>query len=87
MSKILLEIFLPEQPAPAGNRLIQLLKEIEQEYRGKVEIKINTGHNAAYEEYNLSALPALFVGDFVRFIGVCPDKESLLTALRESGLE
>jgi hypothetical protein len=29
----------------------------------------------------------LIVGELVRFMGVCPDKESLLSALKEAGLE
>ena len=87
MSQIRIEAFLSEQPNPAGNSLRQLVKEIGQEYGDKVEIIVHKGRDKSYEEFNLSALPALLIGDFIRFIGVCPDKGTLVCALRESGLE
>jgi len=33
------------------------------------------------------AAPAVVVGGLVRIMGVCPSKESLISALREAGME
>ena len=40
-----------------------------------------------FERYNLTTAPALVIGDLVRIMGVCPSKESLMSALKEVGLE
>lgn len=66
---------------------MRLIKEIEQEYGDQIEVTINRGRNELFEQANLSSAPALIVGELVRFMGVCPDKESLLAALKEAGLE
>ena len=87
MSKIKLEAFLPARLSPGGVNLMRLLKEIEQEYGDKVEIDVNIGHPATCDQNNISALPALVVGELIRFIGVCPDKESLVASLKEAGLD
>ncbi len=87
MSKIKIEAFLSSTPDAKDDNLLKLLKEIGQEYNEKVEIIINRGWSELYKEYNLSALPALIVDDLIRFIGVCPDKETVLSALKESGID
>jgi len=45
------------------------------------------GRHELFEKYNLTAAPALVIGELVRIMGVCPSKESLLSALKEAGLE
>ena len=40
-----------------------------------------------FEKYNLTAAPAVVIGELVRIMGVCPSKESLISALQEAGLE
>ena len=45
------------------------------------------GRHELFEKYNLTAAPALVIGELVRTMGVCPSKESLLSALKEAGLE
>ena len=87
MNKIKVEAFLSVPACSGGVSLMRLLKEIEQEYGDRVEIVVNRGRNELYEQRNLSAAPALIVGDLVRFMGVCPDKESLVAALKEAGLD
>ena len=87
MSKIKVEAFLSVPACSGGVSLMRLLKEIEEEYGDKVEIIINRGRTEEYEKRNLTAAPALIVGDLVRIMGVCPDKESLISALREAGME
>ncbi|MFC1910599.1 hypothetical protein ACFLXC_04870 [Chloroflexota bacterium] len=87
MSKIKIEAFLSIPACSGGVNLTRLLQEIEKEYGDKVEIHINKGRNELFEKNNLSSAPALIVGELVRFMGVCPDKESLLSALKECGLD
>ena len=87
MSKVKIEAFLSIPTCSGGVSLTKLLKEIEQEYGDKVEIVTHKGRNELFEKYSLSAAPAVVVGELVRIMGVCPSKESLVSALREAGLE
>jgi hypothetical protein len=87
MNKIKIEAFL-SVPACSGRvSLMRLLGEIEKDYGDKVEISVNKGRNELFEKNNLSSAPALIIGDLVRFMGVCPDKESIISALKECGLD
>lgn len=70
-----------------GVSLTRLLREIEAEFGGKVEIITYKGRHELFEKYNLTAAPAVVVGELVRIMGVCPSKESLVSALREAGPE
>jgi len=70
-----------------GVSLSKLLKEIEEEFGDKIEIVTYKGRNELYEQYNLTAAPAVVVGGLVRIMGVCPSKETLISALREAGME
>lgn len=87
MSKVKVEAFLSVPACSGGVSLSRLLKEIEAEFGDKVEIVIYRGRNELYEKYNLTSAPAVVVGDLVRIMGVCPDKESMVSALREAGME
>lgn len=87
MSKVKLEAFLSIPTCSGGVNLTRLLKEIEQEYGDKVEIFTHKGRNELFDKYGLTAGPAVVVGELVRIMGVCPSKESLVSALREAGLE
>lgn len=87
MSKVKIEAFLSAPPCSGGISLSRLLREIEEEFDDKVEVIIYKGRNQLFENYNLTAAPAVVVGDLVRIMGVCPSKESLLSALRECGLD
>jgi hypothetical protein len=87
MSKVKVEAFLSIPTCSGGVSLTKLLKEIEQEYGDKVEVVIYKGRNELFEKYGLTAAPAVVVGGLVRIMGVCPSKESLVSALREAGLE
>jgi hypothetical protein len=86
MSKVKIEAFLSIPTCSGGVSLSKLLKEIEGELGDKVEIAIYRGRHELYEKYNLTAAPAVVVGELVRIMGVCPSKETLLAALREAGL-
>jgi hypothetical protein len=87
MSKVKIEAFLSIPTCSGGVSLSKLLKEIEEEFGDKIEIVTYKGRNELYEKYNLTAAPAVVVGGLVRIMGVCPSKETMISALREAGLE
>jgi len=87
MSKVKVEAFLSVPACSGGVSLSRLLKEIEDEFGDKVEITVYRGRHELYEKYNLTSAPAVVVGELVRIMGVCPSKETLISALREAGLE
>ncbi len=87
MSKVKVEAFLSIPTCSGGVSLSKLLKEIEGEFGDKVEVSTYKGRNELFEKYNLTAAPAVVVGELVRIMGVCPSKESLIAALREAGLD
>jgi hypothetical protein len=87
MSKVRIEVFMSAPPNPGSASLKQLLKEIEQEYEDKIEIIVYPDRHELYGEYNLNVLPALIIGELIKFVGFCPDKESVITGLKESGLD
>ena len=87
MSKVKIEAFLSVPTCSGGVNLIKLLNDIQQEFGDKVEIVTYKGRNELFEKYNLTTAPALIVGGLVRITGLCPSKESLISALKEAGLE
>jgi hypothetical protein len=87
MSKIKIEAFVSVPPCSGGVVLKRLLQEIQEQYSDQVEIVYHTGRgDAEWEAYAINNAPALVVGDLVKFVGLAPSKESLVSALRESGL-
>ena len=87
MNKVKIEAFLSIPTCSGGISLSRLLKEIQDEFGDRVEVIIHKGRNEVFERYNLTTAPALVIGDLVRIMGVCPSKESLMSALKEVGLE
>jgi hypothetical protein len=87
MNKVKIEVFLSVPTCSGGINLTNLLDEIKKEYGSQVEIVTNKGRNELFEKYNLTTAPALVVGGLVRIMGLCPSKESLISALKETGLE
>lgn len=86
MDKIKIEVFLSIPPCSGGISLSRLLEEIKNEFGEKVALEVHTGPTPRIDELKISALPAVVIGDLVRIMGLCPDKESLVSALRECGL-
>lgn len=86
-NKITVEVFLSVPACSGGMSLMRLMKEIESEYGDQLDIQVYHGRNELYDKYNLTAAPAVVVGDLVRMMGVCPDKESMIAALKECGLD
>ena len=87
MNKVKIEVFLSVPTCPGGVNLTRLLGEIEQEFSDKVEIVTYKGRHELFEKYNLTTAPALIIGGLVRIMGLSPSKESLISALKEAGLE
>lgn len=87
MNKVKIETFLSVPTCSGGVNLTRLLNEIQQEFGDKVEIVTYKGRNELFEKYNLTTAPALIIGGLVRIMGLCPSKESLISALKEAGLE
>ena len=86
MNKVKIEVFLSIPTCSGGISLSRLLKEIEDEFGDQVEIVTYRGRHELFEEYNLTTAPAVVIGGLVRIMGVCPSKESLISALKEAGL-
>ncbi len=88
MSQVTIEAFVSIPPCSGGVATKRLLKEIEAEFGDQVEINFHTGPgDKEWEECAIGNAPALVVGDLVKFVGLAPSKESLVSALREAGLE
>ena len=86
-SKIKVEVFLSIPACSGGTNLMRLMKDIESEYGDQLDIQVYRGRNELYDKYNITAAPAVVVGDLVRMMGVCPDKDSMMAALLECGLD
>lgn len=86
MSKVIIEAFLSVPPCSGGIALSRLLEDIQREFGEKVAITIHRGPTPRLEELKISATPAIIVGDLVRIMGVCPDRETLVSALQECGI-
>jgi len=87
MDKVKVEAFLSASTCSNSASLTNLLKEIQDEFGEKVEIITYQGQNEIFDRYNLTALPAVVIGEIVKIMGFCPSKESLISALRELGME
>jgi len=86
MSKLKIEAFLSGNSC--SDNLSKILQEIEGEFEDQVEIiRYREDGGDVFKEYNLTARPALIIEELIRIMGFCPSKESLLAALRETGME
>lgn len=87
MSQVKIEAFLSTLASSGNVSLSKLLEEIQEEFGTKVEVTIYRGHNKLFEEYNLTTTPAVIVEGLVKIMGFCPSKETLISALRQAGME
>ena len=87
MSKVKLEAFLSTSNNSNDECLSRLLKEVKGEFGDKVEITSCKGQNELFKEYGLTATPALVIEEMIKIMGFCPSKETLVSALKEAGLE
>lgn len=87
MDRLKIEAFLSTPLCSNSVALVRLLNEITEEYGEKVEVVTYEGPSGTFDNYNLTATPAVVVEELVKMMGFCPSKESLVTALKEMGLE
>lgn len=87
MDRIKIEAFLPAPPCSNSVRLSRLLKEIQEEFGGQVEIVTYQGDHELFNQYHLTALPAVVIGEMIKVMGFCPSKESIISGLKELGME
>ena len=67
--------------------LSRLLEEITQDFGDKVEVVTYQGQNKLFDEYCLTGIPAIVIEELIKIMGFCPSKETIVSALKESGLE
>lgn len=87
MSDVKIEAFFSDSNDSNDTCLRDLLDEIKQEYGDRIELVTCRGQNELFEEYCLTATPAVVIEEMVKIMGFCPSKETLVSALKESGLE
>jgi hypothetical protein len=87
MPQITLHAFLSVPPCSGGVALKRVLAMAQQEFGQAIEVVTHVGRDDAWAENHITNAPGLVVGDLVKFVGVTPDYECLVGALREAGLE
>ena len=87
MSKLKIEAFFSTANDSNDVSLSALIEEIAQELGNKIEIATYEGQNQLFDEYRLTATPALVIEEMIKVMGFCPSKETIVSALKESGLE
>ncbi len=87
MPQVTIHAFLSVPPCSGGVAVRRVLQRAQQEFGDKIEVITHVGRDQAWEEYHINNAPGLVVGDLVKFVGVAPDYECLVGALREAGLE
>lgn len=87
MDRIKMEAFLSAPPCSNSMSLSRLLKEIQEEFGEQVEIITYQGNNELFHQYHLTALPAVVLGEMIKIMGFCPSKESIISGLKELGME
>lgn len=87
MSNVKIEAFFSTSNNANDECLAKLLEEIKCEFGDSVEIATYRVPNELFETYSLTATPAIVVEEMIKLVGFCPSKETLVAALRESGLE
>ncbi len=87
MSDVKIEAFFSDSNDSNDTCLRNLLHEIKQEYGDRIEIVTCQGQKELFDEYCLTANPALVIEEMIKIMGFCPSKETLISSLREAGLE
>ena len=87
VSKTKIEAFISTSNSSNDVNLSRLLEEIKHEFGDKLEIISNKGKNELFDEYHLTATPAVVIEEMIKIMGFCPSKETIVSALKESGLE
>jgi len=86
VSKVKIEVFLSASSDRNDAGLSRLLEEIERDFGDSVEMIYYSGQNELFDEYCLTATPAVVIEEMVKIMGFCPSRETIVNALQESGL-
>ena len=87
MSQVTIHAFLSVPPCSGGVAVRRVLQRAQQAFGDRIEVITHVGHDQSWDEQHINNAPGLVVGDLVKFVGVAPDYECLVGALREAGLE
>ncbi len=87
MPEVTVHAFLSVPPCSGGVAIKRVLARAQEEFGDRIAVITHTGRDAAWDEYRITNAPGLVVGDLVKFVGVAPDYECFVGALREAGLE
>jgi hypothetical protein len=87
MSGAKIEVFLSPTPSSSDNDLSKLLDGIQREFNGDLEIVYYKGRNELFDEYNITATPAVVIEEMIKIMGFCPSKETLVYAIKGGGLK
>jgi hypothetical protein len=87
VSKVKIEAFFSTSNGSNDECLSRLLDEITREFGDKVELVTYQGPTELFDEYCLTTTPALVIEEMIKIMGFCPSKETIVSALKESGLE
>ena len=64
-----------------SNSVKRLLQTVQEEYSDKVELTLLSSEDQLYEEYNLTAAPAIVIEEMIKFVGFCPSKDTVISAI------
>ena len=68
-------------------KLMKLLEEICGQYGDQIDMVTHKQDDELFHEHNITATPAVVIEDLIKMVGIVPSKDSLLYALRVTGLE
>ncbi|HHI30245.1 MAG TPA: hypothetical protein ENL17_00845, partial [Candidatus Methanoperedenaceae archaeon] len=74
---LLIEIFTSLPPCSGGRLVKKMMKEIEEKYGERVDIKIHEGMSEKITEYRIETTPAIVIDRDIRIIGVAPSMQTL----------
>ena len=82
------EVLIGDPPCPGCEQIAALAERMKDEYGNKIDIKIYKWEEAIpkFEEYGISAVPAMIIDEKIRIMGMVPSVETFREMLREAGL-
>ena len=83
-----MEVFSGDPPCAACQDVLALADDYAARYTGELEVIKHIGQAGMnrFTELGLWCTPAIVIDEMIRIEGVCPSRETLDTALKESGL-
>uniref|UniRef100_A0A7C2P1K2 Thioredoxin-like fold domain-containing protein n=1 Tax=candidate division WOR-3 bacterium TaxID=2052148 RepID=A0A7C2P1K2_UNCW3 len=86
MKKVKIQIFSSGSPyCSSCVEILNLAEEIEKKYRNQVELVRLVGDEvmSKLEEYGFTCVPAMRVGERIKFEGLCPSLSTVEEAIKE----